>query len=359
MEYCQNKINDYLFNNFIKEFPEPIINKVEYLLTDGKRLRPILFLIFSDINNEEYNINRNISGETTETDSFIKEKTIIANNIKKNLIYDLGCIIETLHNLSLVLDDMPSMDNDLIRRNKPTFHLKFVSEYTNFFVYYLFNKIGLKLKTIFEYGINNTNIDFFKDAKYIFEYNLSDLIDGQYTDLNWNKYLNNGLQSYDFTNEKEIILMILSNIKNYDINPNTKYQLMKNIDLNMKKTASLFNLSICCGFIMQLWNKDTNQENFKEYSNVFQDILIWSYIFGYVFQISDDILDVIPDINSNNPNICSIIGLENSKLFLDKCIIWLRTSIMDIYNSFNPIVNANININAINEIIDMIANRQT
>ena len=397
MEYYQNKINDYLFNNFIKEFPETIINKLEYLLTDGKRLRPVLFCIFSDVEYEtlgnkyinisgdkleedlkfekenniinentinentinENTINENITSQNTTSQNITSQNTNKTNTYKTNTIYDLGCIIEVLHNLSLVLDDMPSMDNDLVRRNRPSFHSKFGIEYTNFFVYYLFNKLGLKINSILDYELNPTNIDFFKDIKYTFEYNLKDLIDGQYTDLNWNKYLNNGINSYDFANEKEIIINILQNITNDINNPITKYHLMKNIDLNMKKTASLFNLSICSGFILQLWHKNTNQEDFKKYNNIFQDIIIWSYIFGYLFQISDDILDVIPDINSNKPNICSIIGLENTKLLLKKGIEWLTTSISDINNAFNPTINLNasLNINAINEIIDLIANR--
>lgn len=38
---------------------------------------------------------------------------------------DLGCAVELIHAASLVLDDMPCMDNARLRRGQPTVHLKF------------------------------------------------------------------------------------------------------------------------------------------------------------------------------------------------------------------------------------------
>ncbi|WP_296254218.1 MULTISPECIES: polyprenyl synthetase family protein [unclassified Pseudomonas] len=38
---------------------------------------------------------------------------------------DLGCAVELIHAASLVLDDMPCMDNASLRRGRPTVHLKF------------------------------------------------------------------------------------------------------------------------------------------------------------------------------------------------------------------------------------------
>lgn len=32
---------------------------------------------------------------------------------------------ECIHTYSLIHDDLPSMDNDILRRNKPTCHIKF------------------------------------------------------------------------------------------------------------------------------------------------------------------------------------------------------------------------------------------
>lgn len=268
------------------------------------------------------------------------------------------------------------MDNDLFRRDKPTFHAKYGIDYTNFFVYYLFNKLGLILDYLLEYEFNENSLNLMKDIKHIFQYNLEDLIDGQYTDLSWNKYLNNKLISYDFSEEKEIINELLNKIENSSgnsveevynnefINDNTNdntNNLMKNIDLNLKKTGSLFNLSISVGFIIQLWVKNINLQNFSSYNNIFKNILKWSYIFGYMFQISDDILDVIPDNETQKPNICSIIGLEKTKKLLNNGIEWLKINI-DIINekllNINNEMNITINKDSINEIIDLIGKRK-
>jgi farnesyl diphosphate synthase len=36
-----------------------------------------------------------------------------------------GCAVELIHAYSLVHDDMPCMDNDVLRRGKPTVHVKY------------------------------------------------------------------------------------------------------------------------------------------------------------------------------------------------------------------------------------------
>ena len=36
-----------------------------------------------------------------------------------------ACFIELFHNASLIIDDLPCMDNDLYRRNKKTVHYKY------------------------------------------------------------------------------------------------------------------------------------------------------------------------------------------------------------------------------------------
>ena len=44
-------------------------------------------------------------------------------NIEKG--YDAACAVEMMHSYSLIHDDLPSMDNDTIRRGKPTCHVKY------------------------------------------------------------------------------------------------------------------------------------------------------------------------------------------------------------------------------------------
>ena len=66
------------------------------LLAGGKRIRPILVLEFC-----------RISGEDAEA------------------AMPVACAIEMLHTYSLIHDDLPCMDNDTLRRGRPTNHVVF------------------------------------------------------------------------------------------------------------------------------------------------------------------------------------------------------------------------------------------
>lgn len=76
---------------------QSIMNAMNYsVLAGGKRLRPIIML-------ETY---RAFGGEADVIDPFV-------------------AAIEMVHTYSLVHDDLPAMDNDMLRRGKPTTHAKF------------------------------------------------------------------------------------------------------------------------------------------------------------------------------------------------------------------------------------------
>lgn len=82
------KIKSYLDENFV------MYKQMSYCVVDaGKRLRPLLVL------------------------------STCGNNLKDGLSF--ACVIEFVHNYSLVHDDLPAMDNDDYRRNKLTCHKKF------------------------------------------------------------------------------------------------------------------------------------------------------------------------------------------------------------------------------------------
>ena len=66
------------------------------VLNGGKRLRPILVYLASDLNNCDQK-SRDLS----------------------------ACAVELIHCYSLIHDDLPSMDDDDLRRGKPTCHIKF------------------------------------------------------------------------------------------------------------------------------------------------------------------------------------------------------------------------------------------
>ena len=324
------KIEKFMFNNYINNYPDELKDKFKYLVENGKRLRPILCLIFS-------NSNTSISNEINYNE--INNCTIKTNT---DIIYTVALCIELIHALSLVLDDLPEMDNDLIRRDNPAFHIKYGTEYTNFFLYYMFNMIGLLLDNCMPTYINNDMyltllIHCFNDIKYLFQENLNLLIDGQYDDLELNNsisletnllketFINKNKNNKDNKDNKDLFLqekdIIIDLIVNIDSNTITTLEILNkielNIDLNFKKTSSLFTLSITLGYILQLFDNKINYIDKEEYELIYIYLTLFGNILGYIFQISDDILDYEDDIVKNNPNICNILG-QNKTLDLIK-----------------------------------------
>ena len=46
-------------------------------------------------------------------------------NIKEKKLLNICAAVECIHSYSLIHDDLPCMDNDVIRRGKPSTHIKF------------------------------------------------------------------------------------------------------------------------------------------------------------------------------------------------------------------------------------------
>ena len=191
-----------------------------------------------------------------------------------NLVIDNAMLVETIHCLSLIIDDMPDMDNDSERRGIKTFHHKYGDEYTKFFIYYIVNKITLIANRI------NQSINRYLLYNYEFTdtlvKNLNNLVIGQMQDLQFkynfviqNKLNNNVDQSSEMYKTSETIKsskanrnaqtdlktknesIIIDNITNvfikiYGINSLTAVQkelFIDNIVLNLNKTGSLFQIS--------------------------------------------------------------------------------------------------------------------
>lgn len=80
-----------------KDIHPTLCNAMHYSLTaGGKRLRPVLTLM----------ANALFDGSMSEC-------------------LDLACAVEMIHTYSLIHDDLPAMDNDELRRGKPTSHIVF------------------------------------------------------------------------------------------------------------------------------------------------------------------------------------------------------------------------------------------
>ena len=278
--YIKKYINDYLYDYF-KFDDESIDFMLNHFFEGGKRIRPLISLNtliqFSNINNH---LNNN----------FLQEQILL-------------CLIpEIIHNFSLILDDLPCMDNDLYRRDKKTFHHKYGIINTNLFIPLIMNKITnyIDFHIVFNEKIkikksnNEIKVYYFKDYlnNLIFD-NIELLINGQYQDLN---YINIG----------------------YDISVVYK--------LNCNKTGPLFSISFILGYLSTIFNNDTDNseldKNIKDKKEIFEieEIIIsklkeLGILFGLVFQITDDILDIEQDSKDSKKamnNICIILGLKKT-----------------------------------------------
>lgn len=77
--------------------PEPVHRAMHYALTGaGKRVRPVLTLAVADL-----------------------------FGVRSEPVLDLACAVEMVHACSLVLDDLPAMDDAALRRGRPTVHRAF------------------------------------------------------------------------------------------------------------------------------------------------------------------------------------------------------------------------------------------
>ena len=96
LTFCRNDINSYLSKLLPHENKEKLYDAINYaIFSGGKRFRAFLVIQASKL-----------------------------FEIPKIRALQAASAIEITHTYSLVHDDLPSMDNDDIRRGKPTIHIK-------------------------------------------------------------------------------------------------------------------------------------------------------------------------------------------------------------------------------------------
>tara|TARA_B100000161_G_scaffold263038_1_gene233785 strand:+ start:996 stop:1865 length:870 start_codon:yes stop_codon:yes gene_type:complete len=165
-------------------------------------------------------------------------------NIKYKTLIQIGAAVECIHAYSLIHDDLPCMDDDNIRRGKPTTHRKF-GESTAILA-------GNSLLTISFEILSSKKLDLPSNIKNEL-INLisicsghSGVAGGQYLDLDYEK--------------KKV----------------SKYKI---IEMQRKKTGMLF--QFCCLAPVMISKR---QKLFNKFSNIGSDI-------GLLFQITDDLID--------------------------------------------------------------------
>lgn len=205
-----------------------VSDSVRYsLLAGGKRIRPILTLAVADS---------------------------LGCKISDQLIH-LSCIVEMIHNYSLIHDDLPAMDNDDLRRGKPTNHLVFGEDIAIIGGDALLNLAYENLLTLC-----SENPKLLKTANRIaYEAGINGMIGGQSLDLT-------SCQAED--QEQKLAYLI---------------------DLQQHKTGALIKAAILAGYDYAKIerNEAVSDDKLKKLYMNYADKI------GLEFQIRDDILDVL------------------------------------------------------------------
>lgn len=95
--------------------PEAVHRAMRYALTGaGKRVRPVLTLAVAELFGGALFAHAANTGNAD-----------LAGTAAGGAVLDLACAVEMVHACSLVLDDLPSMDDAALRRGRPTVHLEF------------------------------------------------------------------------------------------------------------------------------------------------------------------------------------------------------------------------------------------
>jgi farnesyl diphosphate synthase len=209
--------NKFLKNFIKKQKNTELIRPMSYgLFSGGKKMRSKILLDMGSLFKIDY-------------------KTLIS----------IAASVECIHAYSLIHDDLPCMDNDSLRRGKPSTHIKF-GESTAVLA-------GNSLLTMAFEILTNTNLKIENKVKLVLIKKLSEcsghlgIAGGQFLDLKFEK---------------------------------KKISKKKIIDMEIKKTGKLF--SFCC--MVPLIIKKKKVKDIKFFEKIGSNI-------GLLFQIADDLID--------------------------------------------------------------------
>jgi len=232
--------------------------------------------------------------------------------IEYKILIVIGAAVECIHAYSLIHDDLPCMDNDKLRRGKPSTHIKF-GESTAVLA-------GNSLLTMAFEILTSSNLKINEKIKVDLVQKLSEssghlgIAGGQYLDLSFEK-------------------------KNISKN--------KIIDMEIKKTGRLF--SFCCAVPAIIRKK--NNKDIKLFEKIGSNI-------GLLFQIADDLIDFKgsskivgkmtgKDKKKGKATLISLLGYQNAIMYSNK----IKSKIIKDLNKYSS------DSNNLNETLDYILTR--
>jgi len=165
--------------------------------------------------------------------------------VEYKILITIGAAVECIHAYSLIHDDLPCMDNDKLRRGKPSTHIKF-GESTAVLAGNSLLTMAFEILTSSNLKVNNKiKVDLVKKLSECSGH--LGIAGGQYLDLSFEK---------------------------------KKISKNKIIDMEIKKTGKLF--SFCCAVPAIIKRK--NSKDIKFFEKIGANI-------GLLFQIADDLID--------------------------------------------------------------------
>jgi farnesyl diphosphate synthase len=213
-------------------------------------------------------------------------------SINYNTLIVIGAAVECIHAYSLIHDDLPCMDDDKIRRGKPSTHIRF-GESTAVLA-------GNSLQTMACEIMASPNLKINDKIKIDLIKKLSEcsghlgIAGGQYLDLNYEK---------------------------------KKISKKKIIEMEIKKTGKLFSF---CSAVPAVLKKKNNRE-IKFFEDIGSNI-------GLLFQIADDLIDFKGDAKiagkktgkdkkKGKATLISLLGHNNAIKYCDKIILDINTKL--------------------------------
>jgi farnesyl diphosphate synthase len=223
----------------------------------------------------------------------------------------IGAAVECIHAYSLIHDDLPCMDNDKIRRGKPSAHIKYGESTAvlagNSLLIMAFEILASRTLKLNE-KVKNKLIQKLSECS-----GHLGIAGGQYLDLNYE---------------------------------NKKISKNKIIEMEIKKTGKLF--SFCC--LAPAIIKKKNIKDIKFFENIGSDI-------GLLFQIADDLIDykgnskkagkkTRKDQKKGKATLISLLGYRNAVEYCDKIILKINKNLKkygsnsrNIHETLNYILN--------------------
>jgi len=204
----------------------------------------------------------------------------------------IGAAVECIHAYSLIHDDLPCMDNDSIRRGKPSTHIKF-GESTAVLA-------GNSLLTMAFEILSHKDLNISEKIKINLINKISEssghlgIAGGQYLDLSYER---------------------------------KKVSKRKIIEMEIKKTGKLF--SFCC--VAPLIIKKKNKKEIKKFENIGADI-------GLLFQVADDLIDYKgsslvagkktgKDKKQGKATLISLLGYKNTIKYANNLILKINNKL--------------------------------